>query len=149
MDPMSRLLIERECEALMIDYNIHLDALQIDLFTALFTEDAIWSRVVPSPRFDLVGPRAIADFVESHMRPSPRLRRHMVANARIDVRSPDTAEGFCLGLVVFGPKGEPPTPMGGVELVGEYRDSYRRTPGGWRIARRELTKVIDLDVVAG
>ena len=31
----------------------------------------------------------------------------------------------------------------GIELLVEYRDSFTRTADGWRIARREMTRVID------
>jgi hypothetical protein len=30
-----------------------------------------------------------------------------------------------------------------VDLVGEYRDEYVRTAGGWRLRRRHLVKIED------
>ena len=145
MDAIERLLIEQECIRLMTDYNIHLDNLDVEAFVNVFAEDAIWSRAVPAPRIELCGHDALRQFIDSHMRPAPRLRRHMLANPRVAVRRSDEAEGFCIGLVVHGPKGDLPVPMGGVELVAEYRDVFCRLPQGWRIVRRELTRVIDLD----
>lgn len=37
--------------------------------------------------------------------------------------------------------------LGGIELIAEYRDRYRRFEDGWKIVERELTRLIDLEAV--
>jgi hypothetical protein len=83
-------------------------------------------------------------------RPADRLNYHLVLNPRVSVLGPDAAEGVCLLLVIDGPANDRaiPVPMGGVSLLGEYRDVYVRTSDGWRIARRELSRLIDRKAAA-
>lgn len=146
MTEIEKLLIEAACLRLMTNYNIHLDGGDIDSFVALFSEDAVFTRVVPAlPVAEMVGHTGLRRGVSMTIKDSPRLRRHMLSNARITVHGPDDAEGFCIGLAVYGPRGALPIPVGGIELVGEYRDRYRRIDGEWRIVRRELTRVIDIE----
>jgi hypothetical protein len=146
MTEIERLLIETACLRLMTDYNIHLDGGDVDAFVALFSEDAVFARVVPAlPVAEMVGHDGLRRGVDMTVKASDRLRRHMLSNARITVISADEAEGFCIGLAVYGPRGTLPVPVGGIELVGEYRDRYRRIDGAWRIVRRELTRVIDIE----
>ncbi len=148
MNELDKLLIERECHKLMVDYNIYNDALDIENFLTLWTEDCVFSRVVPEPVFQVSGHDGLRAAMEHIIIGSDRLRRHLLVNPKITVHDADNAAGFCLGLAIYGPAGERslPVAMGGVELVGEYRDLYRRTSEGWKIERRELTRVIDLDV---
>ncbi|AMG72851.1 nuclear transport factor 2 family protein [Sphingopyxis granuli] len=147
MNELDKMLIERECHRLMVDYNIYNDTLDIEAFLTLWTEDCVFSRVVPEPVFEVSGHDGLRAAMDQIIVHSDRLRRHLLVNPRIIVHGPDRAEGFCIGLAIYGPAGDRslPVAMGGVELVGEYRDQYRRTPEGWKIARRELTRVIDLD----
>lgn len=147
MNEIDKLLIERECHKLMVDYNIYNDSLDIDAFLSLWTDDCVFSRVVPEPVFQVSGHDGLRAAMNQVIVGSDRLRRHLLVNPKITVRDTDSAEGFCIGLAIYGPAGDRslPVAMGGVELVGEYRDQYRRTDKGWKIARRELTRVIDLD----
>lgn len=147
MNELDKMLIERECHRLMVDYNIYNDTLDIEAFLTLWTEDCVFSRVVPEPVFEVSGHAGLRAAMDQIIVHSDRLRRHLLVNPRITVHGPDDAEGFCIGLAIYGPTGDRslPVAMGGVELVGEYRDQYRRTSEGWKIARRELTRVIDLD----
>ncbi len=98
-----------------------------------------------APAFEVRGHAAIRKVAERL--PPEKIRRHMLQNAQVTVLGPDHAEGFCIGLVVDGPTGNGSLPVpvsaGGVELVAEYRDTYRKGPEGWRITRREMTRILD------
>lgn len=147
MTDLEEMLIERECHKLMVRYNLYNDGLDVEGFVSLFTEDCVFAKVVPEPRYEVHGHDGLRASMKHIIINSPRLRRHLLVNPQIIVLSEDEAEGFCLGLAIFGPAGDRtlPVPVGGIELVGEYHDRYRRTPQGWKIASRELTRVIDLE----
>ncbi len=142
MTEMETLLIERECLKLMTDYCTHLDARNCQAFLDLFVEDLVWARTHP-PGLEYRGREFMRQYFEE--RPASRLNYHLVLNPRVTVLGPDAAEGVCMLLVIDGPagKGTVPVPMGGVTLLGEYRDTYRRLADGWRISRRELSRLID------
>lgn len=144
MDDLARLLIERRCLALMTAYNTHLDARDVPAFLALFTEDAMWTRL-NAPVIELPGHAAIARFIARL--PKGVVSRHLMLNPRIHVIDADSATGDCFGLVVRGPEGDGsfPVKMRGVELLCEYHDDFRRIGDGWRITRRAMTRLIDAD----
>lgn len=146
MNEIDKLLIERECLKLMVDYNIYLDTPDIEKFLTLWTDDCVFRSVVPAPGFEMNGHKGIRVLVDRLIIQSDRIRRHLLSNAKITVHGPDAAEGFCIGLAIQGLRGDGslPAQLVGISLVGEYRDQYRRTSDGWKIARRELTRVIDI-----
>ena len=143
MDELTELLIERRCLQLMTAYNTHLDARDVPAFLALFAEDAVWARSNP-PVIELAGHAAIAGFIARL--PKGSVSRHLMLNPRVEVVDADNAVGVCFGLVVRGPEGDGsfPVPMRGVELLVEYRDRFQRFDTGWRITRREMTRLIDV-----
>ena len=147
MDDLQTLLDERACLRLMTDYCLHLDNRQVEPFLDLFTPDATWIQV-NEPPYPLVGREAIRGFVDA--RPTRKINRHMMVNPQVTLDGPDRATGFSIGLVVDGPRGDGvlPVPLNGIELLVEYRDSFTRTANGWRIARREMTRVIDKKAAA-
>ena len=147
MTEIERLLIESACLRLMTDYNIHLDNADDDKFVSIFSPDAVWRRAIPLPVIEWTGHDALRASIDTVIRQSPRLRRHLLTNARVTVISADEAEGFCINLCVFGPKADLPVPMGGIELIAEYRDRYRRFEDGWKIVERNLTRLIGLEAV--
>lgn len=149
MTEIEELLIEQACLKLMTAYNVRLDDGDHAGFAAVFTEDGVWKQL-SAPVIELTGHERIRKFAERM--PTDKLKRHMLQNAIVTVHGPDHAEGFCIGLVVDGPTGDgvrpAPVSAGGVELVAEYRDVYRKGPTGWRIARREMTRILDQKSVA-
>jgi ketosteroid isomerase-like protein len=142
---LEEIMIERECLNLMTGYCTHLDRRESDAFLDLFTEDLVWARAHP-PGLEYQGRDAMREYFAE--RPAVRLNYHLTLNPRVTVLGPDAAEGACMLLVVDGPAsdGTVPVPMGGISLLGEYRDTYRRTPSGWKIARRELSRLVDRKV---
>lgn len=103
---------------------------------ALFAENGVLVR----PNGDtLVGPAAIeAAYAE---RPAERMTRHLTGNVLIDVTSATTAIGASTVLLWSGAASDAPGPFGrpvkGREVMGEFEDSFVKTPAGWRLARRE------------
>ena len=119
---MERLLSERACERLIIDYGAHNDAGDWDAVVALFTPDGRMSRPTAPDDF-IEGQDAILAAFKS--RPA-RTTRHICANIRVDV-SGDTATATSQILLFTGHE---------APKVGSYRDKFTRTPGGWRFTER-------------
>lgn len=142
MDDLQRLVIEHSCMRLMQAYCNRLDERDYDAFLAIYTPDGVWARV-GAGGFELKGPKAILEFLAKRM--PDIVSRHFCTNCEVEVIDADSARGLCFGLVVRGPRndgGGVPT-LRGVELIVEYRDTFVRTAAGWRIARREMTKVLE------
>lgn len=146
MTEIEELLVAEHCKRLMVRYCLALDTWDLDAFLAVFSPDAVWTRT-NAPAWELEGHEGIKKGFEA--RPKGFPNRHLLQNAYVEVLGPDEATGFCIALVVDGgpvAEGETPqwpVPMRGVELVCEYRDRFRRFPDGWRIVRREMTRIID------
>lgn len=64
-----------------------------------------------------------------------RKTHHQITNVRVRPASEDRATGHA-SLVLRATEAEQKEPS--VQFVGEYRDEYVRTAGGWRVARRAL-----------
>lgn len=144
MDDLTRLLIERDCLRLMTAYCTHLDNRDTEAFLDLYTPEATWIRTEPLPPIDLTGRERIRSFVER--RGTDSYSKHLVINPVIDVIDENNAKGVSFGLVVRGPARDSfPVPMRGLELLVEYRDTFVRTPDGWRFARREMSRLIDVE----
>jgi ketosteroid isomerase-like protein len=146
VNEIDNILIERECLSLMVNYNFYLDSMEIDRYLSLWTEDCVFKSVVPAPGLEVSGHDGLRMTIDRLFSQPNRIVRHLLSNAKITVHSPDNAEGFCVGLAIHGQlnNGSLPATLAGISLVGEYRDEYRRTAQGWKIARRELTRVIDI-----
>jgi ketosteroid isomerase-like protein len=125
-------------------YASYVDARDFDRLVDLFTDDAVL--VVPEP------PRTLEPDIERHGRDDIRqavegvLRAvrtvHQIVGEVYDAGpSPDAAHGAITGVAHHLMERD----GGHVDLSWSlrYADDYRRTPEGWRIARRVLT----IDVV--
>ena len=125
-------------------YAAYVDGRDLDRLSELFTDDAVL--VVPEP------PRTLEPDIERHGRHDIRqamegVRRavrtiHQVTGEVYDAgSSPDLAHGAITGVAHHLMERD-----GGYVDVSwslRYADDYRRTPDGWRFARRALT----IDVV--
>ncbi len=124
MDEASRLLAERACERLLLDYAALNDAGDWEAVAALYVESGRMSR-----------PTAPDDYIEGRdailaafkARP-PRTTRHICANIRVSFES-DTRARVDSQIMLF-------TGADQVPLVGSYADSCVHTPDGWRFAER-------------
>ena len=116
--------------ALSLDYADAVRARDPERWTATWTEDARW--VLGEGR-DVVGRDAIVSMWSTSMaKYTVVVQQYHACTYAIDG---DTASGRCefseLNLKADG---------GRHVLAGHYRDTYRRTPDGWRFTSRQLTR---------
>jgi hypothetical protein len=144
MNPLDLLVAERDCLRLMSDYCRHLDSRDEAAFLDLFTETAVFTKTT-SPIYEDHGHEAIR--ARLRMRPPSILSRHLMLNHIIDVAGPDSAKGTAVGVVVRGNRDREdwPMPLRGVELVMEYRMVFARLARGWRIARCDTQRLMDVE----
>lgn len=135
LGPMERLIAERACERLIIEFVRQLDLGNPSSVADLFTPDGIWAWPAGDRR--IAGREALRDYFDG--RPADRLSRRMCTNILVTVTSPDTAaattyfatyrvDGYSEGLV-------PPRPPA---QVGHYEDTFRKADGIWLLATRTL-----------
>jgi len=135
MEPLQRLLIERACERLCVDYARRVDA-RSEALADLFTEDATLTLV----NVDLRGPAEILAYIRRSAEEG-RVSRHLCCNITIEVEDATQARGAADMTYFTGrPRdGVVRTPDLRPAGVGTYHDVYRLTPQGWRIASRRFT----------
>jgi hypothetical protein len=120
-----------ECARLMIAWGHHLDRFHYDEALALFTEDGVLQGPAGKPA---VGLEAIRRGLER--RDVNRITRHVLSPPHIRLTGPDEAVGVADYILYEARRGEapPPFPIAPALSVGEFRQTYRRTADGWRIA---------------
>lgn len=144
MDDLERLLAERACERLIVDYCRYVDFGEASRIADLFTEDGTWA----GPDVRMVGRDDIRAGFLRREGVTRRVSRHVCTNVGIDVVAEDEAVGLCY-LVNFRhdrrdgegagrPDDGGPVPSDVPKYVGEYRDRFRRTAEGWRFAERHF-----------
>ncbi|MFD7999396.1 nuclear transport factor 2 family protein [Streptomyces mirabilis] len=140
MDPLEqpaleRLLAERACERLVLDFVHRLDLGEPGSVADLFTEDGVW-RWPEGDRL-VEGRAALRAYFGG--RPEDRLSRRMMANVLVTVDSPTKAratsyfttyrvDGHTGGMVPAGPPVQ----------IGHYEDSFREVGGTWLLSTRTL-----------
>ncbi len=138
MDPLDRLLAERACERLVIDFVRRLDLGEPGSVAELFTEDGSWQW--PAGDRPVKGRDALRRYFAA--RPADRLSRRLMSNILVTVGSPDTATAtsYFTTYRVDGHDGRTdPVPSGPPVQVGHYEDSFHRRPDGtWLLAARVL-----------
>ncbi|WP_093636896.1 nuclear transport factor 2 family protein [Streptomyces sp. 2224.1] len=133
LDPMERLLVERACERLIVDFVRRLDLGDPASVADLFTPDGVWEW--PHGDRRVQGRAALRDYFGA--RPADRLSRRMCTNILVTVTSSATAtattyfatyrvDGHQEGMV----PSRPPT------QVGHYEDTFRKVDGVWLLATR-------------
>ncbi|MGH8260486.1 MAG: nuclear transport factor 2 family protein [Steroidobacteraceae bacterium] len=130
--------IEHECMRLVLASLRAFDERDWPAYAGLFAEDGVFIRA-NAPDEPLTGREAIRAALAA--RPASRLTRHLCTNLEIDVLDAERARGFCYLLLYAGDASEPETPSGRpadrIQRIGEYRDTFVLSQGGWRISRRE------------
>ncbi|MEP7349815.1 MAG: nuclear transport factor 2 family protein [Sphingorhabdus sp.] len=124
MDMITRIIAERACEKLIIDYAALNDAGDWDAVAGFYTDDGRMSR--PTAPDDFVEGRA-AILAAFKNRPA-RTTRHICSNIRVTVESEDGATAASQILLFTGSDQAP--------LVGSYVDRLVLTGQGWRFAER-------------
>lgn len=139
MDDVQRMLIERACERLQIEYCHLVDHGAAARIADLFTDDGVWA----AGKRAFEGVDAIRDNFRKRQDNKARRSRHVCSNALIEVQDADNATGTVY-LILYrhdDPDDARTRPASLPEMVGAYRDTFRRTDDGWRFSRREV--VID------
>lgn len=135
-DPLGRLLDERACERLMIDYAWAVDSGNASAIADLFTDDGVWEGA-DGNKMD--GREQILAAFKGRERLTRRASRHVITNQAVDLADGDTATGraYLINYRHDNRDGEAlvPAPGGPPKFVGEYFLHYLRTPAGWRIHR--------------
>ncbi|MER7834388.1 nuclear transport factor 2 family protein [Streptomyces sp. NPDC096040] len=137
MDSLERLLAERACERLVVDFVRRLDLGEPSSVAGLFTEDGWWEWPPPGDGRRVEGRDALAVYFGS--RPADRLSRRVMSNILVTVSGPETAtatsyfqtyrvDGYQGGMVPAGPPAQ----------IGHYEDTFRRVDGRWLLASRSL-----------
>lgn len=130
------LLDVERIRKLRIQYSYYLDAGEIDLLVALFTEDAVcefgpfgvWTGLATiSENYH----RVMAPMIEK----GPFHSLHANTNHWVEITGPDTAVGrlYLIDLAFAGqPEANP------IVWLGAYDEAYARVAGEWRIQRSSL-----------
>ncbi|WP_431772391.1 nuclear transport factor 2 family protein [Streptomyces cucumeris] len=133
LGPLDRLLAERACERLIIDFLHRLDLGDPSSVAELFTKDGVWEWPAGDRRVE--GREALGAYFGS--RPADRLSRRLTSNIAVTVQSATTAcatsyfatyrvDGYREGIV------PPRVPSN----VGHYEDRFRAVAGRWLLASR-------------
>ncbi|SHM94826.1 nuclear transport factor 2 family protein [Streptomyces yunnanensis] len=131
--PIDRLLAERACERLILDFIHRLDLGDPSSVAELFTDDGVWQW--PHDHRRIEGREALREYFGS--RPADRLSRRLMTNILVSVTSATTAtatsylttyrvDGFVEGIV----PSQLPT------NVGHYEDTFRKVDNTWLLATR-------------
>jgi len=132
MDPVERLLIERECARLPLLFARYADNGDHAALAALFTEDCIFARPF-QPDYPFHG----RDRVQAIFRDRPPiLVRHLVTNVLVEAVSEREARGTnYLAMLSSHASTEPPQAAGGL-YVGGFEDVYVKEADGWKFRSR-------------
>ncbi|CAG6393706.1 nuclear transport factor 2 family protein [Streptomyces cocklensis] len=135
MSPVERMLAERACERIIVEFIHRLDLGDPVSVAELFTPDGVWRWPFGDRRVE--GREALRGYFAS--RPADRLSRRLMTNILVTVESEGTAravsylttyriDGYSGGMV------EPRLPVN----VGHYEDIFRKVDGTWLLAGRTV-----------
>tara|TARA_B100000315_G_C14580111_1_gene590027 strand:+ start:2997 stop:3416 length:420 start_codon:yes stop_codon:yes gene_type:complete len=130
MDQLEILTIKDACQSVSLRFGrLQDDRRYVDL-PELMTPDGTYTRLGEE--------LAIADFIAWVKTMPPNNTRHFVTSTEIDIVDNNTATGLTYyTLYLYGGDEEPPYPLEGPFVVGEYREEFARTADGWKIKSRE------------
>ncbi|MET7938258.1 nuclear transport factor 2 family protein [Streptomyces sp. NPDC005322] len=133
LDPLERLIAERACERLIVEFVRRLDLGDPSSVADLFTPYGIWEWPAGDRR--IAGRDALRDYFGG--RPADRLSRRICTNILVTVTSSERAaattyfttyrvDGYSEGMVSPRPPAQ----------VGYYEDTFRKVDGTWLLATR-------------
>ncbi|MFG3243361.1 nuclear transport factor 2 family protein [Streptomyces sp. NPDC094461] len=133
LDPMERLLAERACERLIVEFVRRLDLGDPSSVADLFTPDGVWRWPHGDRRVE--GRDALRRYFGS--RPKDRLSRRMSTNilVTVDSASEATATSYFATYRIDGYTGGMVPPVLPAN-VGHYEDTFRKVDGTWLLAGR-------------
>ncbi|WP_052852826.1 nuclear transport factor 2 family protein [Streptomyces avicenniae] len=131
--PLDRLLAERACERLIVDFTHRLDLGEPGSVADLFTPDGVWEWPYDGRRVE--GRDALRTYFAG--RPADRLSRRQMTNVLVTVTSASTATAVSY-LATYRVDGFDGTmiPPRLPANVGHYEDDFRRIGGVWLLAHR-------------
>lgn len=136
---VQRVLDERACERLIVEYCRRIDFGNASAVADLFVEDGQWEGV----DLQLNGREEIREWFTKREGVTRRISRHVCTNVAIDVVAEDEAQSLCymINYRYDSRDGAPSVPvmMEVPKFVGELHDRFRRTPKGWLFASRRVT----------
>lgn len=139
MNATERMTIEWACEKLCRQYNIFSDQADFESLSALFTENALFSR----PTVPDVEIRTRADILAAFKKRPAITVQHQINNCVVDVQSASEATGICVLSFLMAPGTDEPLPrVGGPIHFGEFRDRFVLTQDGWKFAERRGRMVL-------
>lgn len=139
MEPLQRLLIERECERVLLQSMWNTDFGQAARTADLFVPDGV---LVVGPRV-LRGREAIREAFLVRQAMVERVSRHVATNLLITVEDEEHAVGSCY-VTVYRHDGEPGmgiAPLDGPKSVGQQDANFVRTAEGWRFAEMRAAHI--------
>ncbi|MER5639163.1 nuclear transport factor 2 family protein [Kitasatospora sp. NPDC002227] len=135
LSPVERMLAERACERIIVDFIHRLDLGDPGTVAELFTSDGFWHW--PHGERRIEGREALRRYFAS--RPADRLSRRLMTNILVTVESGTTARAVSY-LTTYRVDGY----SGGIigtrlpANVGHYEDTFRRIDGSWLLAGRTV-----------
>ncbi len=121
-------------EALVVEYAWLLDHRRWDDVASLMTDDV----VLNIRGREIVGPQGMTEWADYRRQKESRRTQHQMTLVRLEPVDPDLVKGTAALVLHVVKTGGSDTY---VDLVGEYRDEYARTPDGWRFRRRTLVPI--------
>lgn len=138
MDDLSRLLAERACERLIVEYCRLVDFGHASRIADLFCDDGEWRGV----DLHLRDRDQIREWFTRREQITRRVSRHVCTNVAVDVLSEDEAAGCCYLINYRCDRREGdlalPVAVEVPKFIGELHDRFRRTAAGWRFASRRV-----------
>lgn len=114
---------------------------ELDSYLALFTEDATWAVLADGEGLsaqERTGRQEILEGVRERraagIQGPGTQTRHVVSTLVVTFETSDRAFARCYWHYYTDTSSSAPV----LALMGEYRNTFVRTPSGWRLARREL-----------
>lgn len=138
MDDLSRLLAERACERLIVEYCRRVDFGRASEIADLFCEDGEWQGV----DLHLRSRDEIRDWFTKREGVTRRVSRHVCTNISVNVLSDDEAQCTCYMINYRHDRQEGdlslPVPVEVPKFVGELHDRFRRLGEQWLFASRRV-----------
>jgi hypothetical protein len=132
MDAEQRSVIESQLIQLNYASAYFMDHGEFENMIDLFTPDAVFDRVGTVHHGH--------DEIRQGMAERPRMTtRHLLANLYYSDVTAESAQGLITAITYHGPASEHDEPVGYATQNGrviDFRDSYLRIDGGWKIASR-------------
>ncbi|WP_435975620.1 nuclear transport factor 2 family protein [Streptomyces sp. Qhu_M48] len=135
LDPVDRLLAERACERLVVEFVHRLDLGDPGAVAELFTDDGVWEWTEGDRRIE--GRDALRSYFAG--RPGDRLSRRICTNILVTVTSEVTATAttYFTTYRVDGHEGGFAPPRAPTQ-VGHYEDTFLKVEGHWLLDSRSL-----------